>query len=156
MKATKATIRQRVEEVMKIRLLGAEFWEIRQYAAENDPDTARPWNVSDRQLWRYVAASDRLLAKCLERDKDKLLNRHIAQRRAIYARAMEAGDWRGALAVAKDEAELLKLYGPKRIAPVTPDGEKPYDGGGFAAILPELQGAVERLRQETCRENRDA
>lgn len=126
MKATKAVIRQRVEEVMKLRLLGAEFHDVRQYAAEEDADTGRPWNVSERQLWRYIAASDKLLDKYLEKDKAKLFNRHVAQRRALFARAMEAGDWRAALAVVRDEAEMLGLYSPMKIAPTTPDGAKPY------------------------------
>ena len=145
MKATQAIIRQRVEQVMRIRLAGAEFHEIRQYAAENDAETGRPWNVSERQLWRYVSAADDLLDKYLERDKGKIFNRHIGQRRALFARAMEAGDLRTALAVAKDEAELYGIYAPKKIAPTDPEGNRSY---GLAEIVPELQIAVDRLRQE--------
>lgn len=147
MKATKAVIRQRVEQVMRIRLCGAEFWEIRQYAAETDAETDRPWNVSDRQLWRYVAAADELLDEYLDHDRKKLFNRHIGQRRALFARALESGDIRTALAVAKDEADLYGLY-VKKIAPTTPDESSPYDGGGLVTILPQLRSAVERLGQE--------
>jgi len=150
MKATKAVIRQRVEQVMVIRLAGAEFPDIRQYAAETDIETGRPWNVSDRQLWRYIEAADALLDEYLEKDRNKLFNRQIGQRRMLFARAIKAGDWRTALAIAKDESELFGLYPPKRIAPVNPDGDGPYDGG-LGAILPELRTAVERLRQEAGR-----
>jgi hypothetical protein len=132
---------------MKIRLLGAEFHDIRQYAAEDDGETGRPWNVSDRQLWRYVAAADALLHEYLEKDHHKLFNRHIGMRRALYARAVEGGDWKAALSIAKDEAELYGMYPPKRIAPTSPDGTRPYDGG-LATLVSELQAAVERLRQE--------
>jgi hypothetical protein len=117
MKATKATIRQRVEEVLQIRLAGAEFWNIRQYAAEKE------WHVSDRQLWRYVAQTDQLLAEQLDKDRDKILNRHVAQRRTLYARAVQTGDYRAALAVLADEAKLWGLYAPQKLAPTTPDGE---------------------------------
>jgi hypothetical protein len=110
MKATRATIQARVEQVLRIRLAGAEFWDIRQYAAEEDPDTGRPWNVSARQLWRYIAAADNMLAQQLEKNRTKCLNRHIATRRALLARATQVGDYRTALAVARDEAELLGLY----------------------------------------------
>ncbi len=122
MKATQTIIQQRVEQVLKIRLCGAEFHNIRDYAAESDPETGRPWQVSDSQLWRYVAKSDELLASSLERNRDKLLNRHLGQRRALFARAMEAGDWRTALAILRDEGELLNLYPPKRTEVSGPDG----------------------------------
>ncbi len=104
MKATKAEIAGRVEEVLRIRLDGAQFHDIVQYGAE------KQWGVGERQLWKYVAASDRLLTKRLENDRDKLFARHVAQRRALYARAVNASDYRTALAVVKDEAELEGLY----------------------------------------------
>lgn len=106
MKATKTIVRQRVEEVLTIRLMGAEFAEIRQCAAKLS------WNVSDRQLWRYIAAADKLLAERLDHDREKLFNIHIAKRRALYTRALETGDLRAALAVLKDESELYGLYPP--------------------------------------------
>src|SRR6516165_5704800 len=104
MKATKATINQRVTEVLKLRVAGAEFSDIRDYAI------AHGWDVSDSQLWRYVAKSDEALAAAVEKNRDKLVARHLAQRRLLYAKALETGDWRGALAALKDEAELLDLY----------------------------------------------
>jgi hypothetical protein len=116
MKATRAVFRQRAEAVMKLRLLGAEFHDVRQYAQEDDPESGRPWLgengkvISERQLWRYCRAADKLLDKTLEKNKQNLLNRHIGMRRALYARAMESGDWRAALAVADSEARLLALF----------------------------------------------
>jgi len=47
-KATNAVILQRVEEVLVIRLDGAQLHDIRRYASENS------WGVSDRQLERYI------------------------------------------------------------------------------------------------------
>jgi hypothetical protein len=142
MKATKAQVRERVEEVLRIRLDGAEFHDVVQYASEKE------WGVGERQLWNYVRASDQLLAERVERDRDKLFNRHVAQRRSLFARALNAADYRTALAVAKDEAELHGLYPPKKVAPTNPDGTAAYDAG-LAALVPELQRAVERLRQGT-------
>lgn len=116
MKSDQATVRKRVEEVLQLRLLGAEFTDIRQHAS------AQAWGVSDRQLWRYVAKGDKILAKTLEQDREKLLNRHIAQRRALYARAMAVSDYRTALATLRDDAELLGLYPPKRSEHTGKDG----------------------------------
>ena len=118
MKSTQATVRQRVEEVLTIRLLGAEFTDIRQHAS------GQGWDVSDRQLWRYVAQGDKLLAQTLEKDREKLFNRHVAQRRALYARAMSVSDFRTALAALKDEGHLLGLY-PARKHELTGRGGGP-------------------------------
>jgi hypothetical protein len=50
------------------------------------------------------------MAADFEEDRHKLLVRHVAQRRALHARTMQIGDYRGALAALKDEAELQGLY----------------------------------------------
>jgi hypothetical protein len=110
MKSAKATILQRVEAVLSLRLLGAELPDIRQFASQQAP----PWDVSDRQLWRYIEGADKRLAETLDKDRERCLNRHLAQRRALYSRCMAVSDYANARAILKDEAELLGLYPPKR------------------------------------------
>src|SRR5438128_1153910 len=110
----------RVQEVLQLRLNGAEFYDLQVHAQEHE------WNVSDRTLWRYVAAADRLIGQSLEDDRDKLIRRHVAQRRSLYARALNDGDLRTALAIVKDEAEIQGLYAPKKIAPTSPDGTEEW------------------------------
>jgi hypothetical protein len=133
MKATKAQTQMRIEEVLRIRLDGAEFWDIREYVREKEREAGSVWEVppggrplSDSQLWRYQAAADRLIAESCRSSRKKLLRRHLAQRRNLFAKAVSAGDYRTALAVARDEAELEGLYPPKKIAPTTPDGADPW------------------------------
>src|SRR5262249_45688444 len=106
MKSDKATVKKRVEEVLDLRLLGATLPDIRRYASEQTP----PWNVSDRQLERYIQASDALLDSLLEKDRQKNLNRQIAQHRVLYSRAVAVSDYRTALSILSDEAKLLNLY----------------------------------------------
>jgi hypothetical protein len=61
------------------------------------------------------------MAQALEKDRNKLLARHLAQRRLLYAKALGTGDWRAALSVLKDEAELQRLYDPTvSEAPIIP------------------------------------
>ena len=115
MPASKLIIRQRVEQVMKIRLLGALLPDIRNYAQEDDPETGRPWNVSDRTLARYVEQSDKLIAESFEPDRPKLFTRGIIQREALFARAMESGDLRTALAIADSRDRLLGLFPDKPV-----------------------------------------
>lgn len=125
---SKAELAQRVDEVLNMRLSGAEFYDLKAHATEKE------WDVSDRQLWRYVAKSDALLAQSLERDRRKLLGRHLAQRRSLFARALNDGDLRTALAIAKDEAELQGLYH----APGWPADKDDFDAGQFTEAEAEL------------------
>src|SRR5262249_7653037 len=99
MKSTKAEVQSRVLEVFKLRLGGAEFTDIREYAAAPD----RAWGVSDSQLWRYIRAADALCQEHFDARAEHLLARHLLQRRQLYAHATSAGDFRTALAVLKDE-----------------------------------------------------
>jgi len=117
MKATKATIRQRVEELLAIRLDGALFPDMRQYVAEKEAAGEAPWAipeggkpVSERTLWRYIALTEKLMAESVKESRKKLLRRHLAQRMSLYAKAVSQGDVRAALAVLRDEAELQGLY----------------------------------------------
>jgi hypothetical protein len=118
MKSTSLEAAQRVEEVFKLRLGGAEFADIRQFASA--PEQA--WNVSDRQLWRYIAAADRLVKQRFDARAEHLLHRHLLQRRTLFAHAMGAGDFRTALSVLQDEAKLEGLYPAARTELTGRDG----------------------------------
>src|SRR5689334_2350464 len=149
MKSDRATVKRRVEAVLQIRLAGAEFADIREYAAEEDPETGRPWNVSDSQLWRYIQAGDELLARRLDRDRERNLNRHLAQRRALYARCLAAGDFGNARLLLADEAKLLNLYPADRPERA---GDKGADLQALSAIVlaiikAEATGEHERQRR---------
>jgi hypothetical protein len=155
MRSTKAQVRQRVEAVLEVRLSGAEFSDLRRFAQENG------WRVSDGQLWRYVRKTDAILAQTLERDREKIFNRHIGQRRALFARAMSVSDYPTCLRILKDEAELFGLY-PARSGSQGPEARPavsvppPLDGNTVQIIqniligvqsFPEAkQAIVERLR----------
>jgi hypothetical protein len=110
MKSNQKTFRQRVEEVLSLRLLGALPTDIRRHAQEQG------WGVSDRQLQRYTAAADEQLAESVEKNRDKLMAHHFCARRALFARAMAVSDYGTALRVLQDEAALLALYPEKQTA----------------------------------------
>jgi hypothetical protein len=116
-RADKATVLRRTEEILRIRLDGAELWDVREYVKEQEAKEGSPWHVpeggkglSDVQLWRYIAKADALVAESCRSSRRKLLRRHLAQRRNLYAKAVLQGDVKAALAVLRDEAELLDLY----------------------------------------------
>jgi hypothetical protein len=139
MKSSKAEVLKRVEEVFKLRLGGAEFADIMQHAAEQG------WGVKDRQVWNYVAAADKLMTERFDAKADHLLNRHLLQRRQLFAHALGAGDFATALRVLQDEAKLEGLYPPTKVAPTNPEGDQPY-----AAQLSDADrlAAFERLHAQ--------
>lgn len=153
-KATAAIVARRVEEVLRIRLDGAEFWDVREYACEKEAEAGSAWELpsdgkplSDGQLRRYVARVDRMIAENCRASRKKLLRRHLAQRRNLYAKAVPQGDIRAALACIADEAELLGLYAPTKTALTSPDGKTSYaprSDTDRAAAIAAIAAAVGR------------
>jgi hypothetical protein len=120
--ASKATKAQRVHDVLRIRLDGAEAWDILQYIAEKQAAGEAPWTVEEgtaplkeRQIRNYVRAADRAIAESCWQQTKKLFRIHLAQRRNLYARAVQAGDIRTALSVLMDLATLQDLYPAKKV-----------------------------------------
>jgi hypothetical protein len=110
---------RRVEEVLRIRLDGAEFWDVLQYIAEKQeagegiwavPEGGKP--IAQRTVWWYIQRADQLLAETFrnEAGRKKMRRRHLAQRRNLYAKAVSQGDIRAALSCLDSEAKLLDLY----------------------------------------------
>jgi len=116
-KATQAVVAQRVEDVLRIRLDGAEFWDVREYAKEKAGEAGSPWELpadakplSDVTLWRYISRADKLIVESCRSSRKKLLRRHLAQRRNLYAKAVSQGDIRAALACLDSEAKMIGLF----------------------------------------------
>jgi hypothetical protein len=116
-KAGQATVRQRVEEILRIRLNGAEFWDVREYVREKEQEASSSWALKkgespmcDKQIQRYIRAAEKLIAESARETRPQRLDMHLAKRRNLYAKAVLGGDYRTALAILRDEAELLDLY----------------------------------------------
>jgi hypothetical protein len=100
----------RITDTLRIISAGGTIFDLRTYAAENQ------WNVSDRTLHRYINQANKRIAQLVEKDRGKLLNKALVQRETLYARALESGDWRSALACLDSREKLLGLF-PTRQAP---------------------------------------
>jgi hypothetical protein len=123
-RATRATMAARVADVLRVRLDGALPHQLREYVRQQEAAGTFPWKLepgegplSDAQLYRYAVAADKQLLKGIEKDRGKLLARHLAQRHALFARAVNTGQLSVAAGLLKDEATLLGLY-PKEPARV--------------------------------------
>jgi hypothetical protein len=113
---TKAQVKLRVDEILAIRLAGAEMPGVREYVREAEKNAGSPWHrgegrkpLSDSQLWRYIAKADKAMEDSTRASRKKQLRRHLAKRGELYARAVNAGDYRTALAVLDSQAKLLGL-----------------------------------------------
>jgi hypothetical protein len=121
-KCSRAERQRRIQEVLRLRLGGAEFADIVQFAAAPEQD----WQIGERQIWNYIRAADTSCQTYFNAQAEHLLARHLLQRRQLYVHALAAGDFGTALRVLQDEARLEALYPPTKIAPTTPKGDEPY------------------------------
>lgn len=102
-RSTAATVARRVEEVLRLRLDGANFAQLREYAGENG------WGISDSMLRKYIEKANDLLKERDERGRSHTIRLHLARRESLYARAVQSGDHRTALAVLDSSAKLRGL-----------------------------------------------
>jgi hypothetical protein len=118
MKANKATTRARVDDVLRVLNDGATCWQIRQYVAEREATREAPWTIpeggrplSERQIRRYIALADKVIAEENRTHRRRLIRRHVAKLQSLFARCVNKGDERTARAVLHDLAEVQGLLG---------------------------------------------
>jgi hypothetical protein len=153
MKATKQQTERRVEELLRIRLDGAEFWDLREYVREKEKEEGSAWHLapgatplSDSQIRRLASRADALIAASRERSRRKAVRLHLARRRNLYAKAVLQGDIRTALAVLRDEAELLDLYPARKVkGELTGKGGKDLHPPEPPPTDEELAAAIEMM-----------
>jgi hypothetical protein len=150
MKATKAIVRQRTEEILGLRLDGASGLDVLQYVAEKQQEGAPPWTVpegarpiAERTVWWYIHKADQLLAEHFrnERGRQRRLRLHLARRENLYAKSVLAGDYRAALSCLQDLADLQGLYPPKR-AELTGKAGAPVVLSIVEEVVTSRQGAA--------------
>jgi hypothetical protein len=143
MKATKAQIQLRVNDLVQFRLEGARFWDVRQYVTEKENEPGSIWHRgenakphSEATLWRYIRWADALIAEDTRSSRKKRLRLHVAKRQNLYAKAISQGDVRTALAAADSEAKLLGLFAATGVE---------VTGKGGTPLYPSLEAMVAAL-----------
>jgi len=109
-KSTKHVKDARVHEVLELMLKGAPRREICRYVAEKTE-----WNVSTRQIERYMKEARALIAETAERSRD--VHYGLAQERLamLLARTMNIQDFRTALGVLREMNRLEGLTNTQRL-----------------------------------------
>lgn len=91
-------------EVLKMLLIGAHRQDIIRHAEE------QKWNVGDRQVDTYINEAKALAIQDLERDREKNLAFHVRRNEMLLNKCLHIHDYKGALSVDKNIAELKNLY----------------------------------------------
>lgn len=148
MRASDARIAKRVEEFVQVILDGAEAHDLRLYVSERRAEPDSPWApaagekpLSDRQIRRYAARAEVVIAESCRTSRKRLVRRHLARRRNLYAKAVSQGDIRTALAVLTDEARLMRLYDPAPVRQAAGGAAGPMAAADVVRVLSD------RLRQ---------
>ncbi len=119
-----STEKRRIEAILQIRLDGAEEWDVREFVAKNEQAGEEPWTphpdpLTPDQIAGIIAAADRMITEsCPGFPPDAA--RHLAMRRNLYARAIQAGEIATAARILRDIAEIEGVYPRLKTAPRTP------------------------------------
>jgi hypothetical protein len=121
--ADRTQTRRRVDDLLRIILDGAAWWDVCQFVREQEKEAGSAWFLAEgenplsaSQIRRYHRQADRLIQTSCERSRRRLFRNHLAKCRHLYAKAVLSGDYRTALAALRDEAELRGMY-PRRRSP---------------------------------------
>jgi len=118
-KSSAIEYQKRVETVRRLILSGMDSAPIVQNVTEM-------WGVTERQARKYMMVARQKNQAYHDFIEAEMFAEHIAIRRDIRRRAQAAGDMKAELAAARDEAQLIGLYAPTKIAPTTPDGQSEW------------------------------
>lgn len=123
--ADKSTFEARIQEIVQIKLDGAQRWDILQYVAEKTATGAdgkppqEPWKtrraIAERTVDNYIAEANRRIVAALRAMEPDHFAQGLMKRHALYARAVNSGDINAALSILKDLSALKDEYPAKKI-----------------------------------------
>src|ERR1019366_10102324 len=139
----------RIQQILAIRLDGCERWDVDAFVAEQRAKKEPAWagETTGKQLDDYLTEADRRIAASAH-DPATTNARHLAMRRNLYARAVQAGDIGTALRVLIDLAKIEGAY------PGKSKGRPELDADGQTWVLigipharfGEIAGEIELLK----------
>lgn len=140
-KATEGQMRKRIEEVLRLRLDGAEFWDLRDYIRKQEITPGSAWELrgddkplSDQHIRRYITDTNKMIVRHDRGSKEEMLDEHVARRRHLYAKAIKSGDLSNAVKALDSEAKLQGLFPP------------PPPPAEFVSLLKEIESLQSIIR----------
>jgi hypothetical protein len=114
-KATKAEVKQRTSQIIKMMTLGVSRADICQFASDN-------WQIDDRTTDRYIKRANDYFAETSVIDRDEQIGIAMRRYNDLYQKNMRIDDYKAALATQKELSNLLGLNAPKRTEHTGADG----------------------------------
>jgi hypothetical protein len=168
----KEIIAARVREIANVLLDGAvPGLDVVDFIRQRETETDSPFFLGDdrqplsySQCRKIIKQAQRLISDTVKEDRQNLIDLHLARLRNLYAKAVAIADYRCALSILQDEAQLCGLYPAKRtehtgangqalpslsamvfaiIQAESKNGEQPVDSGD-ASDERRIAGAIER------------
>src|ERR1700722_14452532 len=116
-KADKALAARRTEEILRIRLDGAQWWDVVQFIREKQGEPGSLWHLQDSEkplsegmIRKYQERADQMMMTSFEKSRKRRFRQSFAKRDALFARAVAANELSVALAILKDQDTLFGLY----------------------------------------------
>jgi hypothetical protein len=109
-KSTRAAREERISKVLELMTYGMKPQAIWQYASEKTD-----WNVSIRQIHRYILVATEQLKKSAQVDRETEIGVALERLDALYQRNLGIQDFKAALSVLKERVDLLGLAAPKHV-----------------------------------------
>jgi len=106
MKSTNAQILERVKEVINLLINGNSREDIVQYC------TAQ-WKIKERQTDTYIKKAKKHIEEKVEKEIDYNFNLTILRMNNLYKKSIDKKDYKTALSIQKELAQLLQLYDTK-------------------------------------------
>lgn len=123
---TKAEKIRRIDLIFDLLSKGFPRSKILQYISQQEADGNLAWGVSERMIGNYIKDASARFAELAEVRQTERFGRALVRLDDLYARCLDAHDYKTALAVVKTEVDLIGLAPPKRIEAdvnlTTPEG----------------------------------
>jgi hypothetical protein len=118
-RADRVTYEARITEVVRRVVTGESVPDILEFIVKT-------WGVEHAQAYNYVSRAKAALLKIHEHKRRVALGEMLARHDALRKLGFDAKDHRLVLDTDKEDANLLGLYPPKKVAPTNPAGDQEY------------------------------
>lgn len=105
-KANKEISDKRVFQITDLLLSATSNYEIVQVCSKE-------WDVSERQIYKYIAKARIKIEKTYQREFKESLSWHMVGRKKLIKQLLKKGDEKGAAVILKDMADLQGYYKQK-------------------------------------------
>ena len=140
-KADKLTYETRVTAVLALMARG---WG----APRIVENVRKSWDLEQAQAYNYIRTAKRRIAKLQDHKSRHLIGEILARRDDLRDKAYANSDYRLVLELDKEDAKLLGLYPPTKIAPTDPTGQHEYAALSDDERAKRIAALLQRVKED--------